>query len=65
MKRGEGKSKRAKFVQMAIQDPERAAKELRYMAEGLGNCKNTSDIIFALEEIFCVSERTIFRDLTL
>jgi hypothetical protein len=63
MKRGTGKEKRSKFVRTAIQDPGKAARELTEMAKGLENCKNTSDIIFALCEIFCVSERTIFRDL--
>lgn len=55
--------KRAEFCKLAMTDTKQAAEKLRVMAKGLDNCKNTGDIIFALEEIFLVSERTIFNDL--
>lgn len=63
MRRGKGLQKRSKFVQKAIQNPQKAAEELKSLADGLENCRTTSDIVFALTEILCVSERTIFNDL--
>lgn len=63
MRRGEGKKSREKLVQLAFKDNKEAADQIRCLADGLENCKNTSDIIFALTEIFCVSEATVFRDL--
>jgi len=56
-------NKRSNFCQLAMQDQKKAANELRSLATGLENCRNTSDVINALCEIFQVSERTIFRDL--
>ena len=57
------KQKRTKFVQLADVDIEKASKELAEMAVALTNCKKTSDKIFALSQIFCVSESTIEKDL--
>jgi len=54
---------RAKFCQLALKNNKLAAKQLRFLANGLENCRNTSDVINALQTIFCVSERTIFNDL--
>lgn len=54
---------RAIFCQGALADNKMAAKKLRDMATGLENCNNTSDVIYALQSILYVSERTIFRDL--
>jgi hypothetical protein len=54
---------RSRFCQLAINDNKAAAAELKDMATGLANCRNTSDVIAALTEIFAVSERTIFRDI--
>jgi hypothetical protein len=53
---------RAEFCKLALTKPKAAASELRDLATGLENCKNTSDIVQALKTIFAVSERTIFND---
>jgi len=55
--------KRSKFCKLALNDKKQAARQLRTLATGLENCRNTTDIINALCEIFAVSERTIFNDL--
>ncbi len=57
------KKKRAKFVQLAIKDKSKAAKDLREIAYGLGYARKKSDVIYALSQIFCVSESTIRRDI--
>jgi len=57
------KNGREKFCKLAMTDRGKAANQLRDMATGLENCRNTSDIIKALTEIFAVSERTVFNDL--
>jgi hypothetical protein len=62
MRRDKYIDKRSRFCQVALENPKQAAKELRMMAIGLENCRTTSDVIMALQEIFCVNERTIFRD---
>ena len=54
---------RSEFCQLAITEPKQAAQDLKDIATGLENCRNTSDTIKALCEIFKVSERTIFNDL--
>lgn len=54
---------RANFCKLAISKQKEAANQLRDMATGLENCRNTSDVIKALTEIFAVSERTVFNDL--
>ena len=56
-------NKRSSFCQLAVKDQAEAAKQLRDLATGLENCRNTSDTINALCEIFAVSERTVFNDL--
>jgi len=55
--------KRTRLCQLALKDNKAAARELKDLATGLENCRNTSDIVRALCEIFAVSERTIFNDL--
>ena len=55
--------KRAYFVKLAMNDKSKAARELREIAYSLGYAKTKPDIIYALSQIFCVSERTIKRDL--
>jgi len=57
------KNNREKFCKLAMVRPKDAANQLRDIATGLENCRNTSDIIRALCEIFAVSERTVFNDL--
>lgn len=54
---------RQRFCKLALKDQGKAAGELRSLANGLENCRNTSDIVYALQNIFAVSERTIFNDL--
>jgi hypothetical protein len=54
---------RAKFCKKAMNSPKLAADELRIMAEGLENCRNSTDVVAALCEIFKVSDRTILYDL--
>lgn len=54
---------RSEFCQLAISDPAKAANQLRDLATGLENCRNTSDTVNALCQIFAVSERTVFNDL--
>jgi len=63
LKRDKYIKKRSEFCQLALRDNKEAAKELHSMAKGLENCRNTSDVIFALQNVFAVSERTIFNDL--
>ena len=55
--------KRSKFCQLAMTDQKEAARQLKDLAIGLENCRNTQDTVNALCEIFAVSERTIFNDL--
>ena len=54
---------RAAFCKLAMSNQKQAANELRTLATGLENCRNTSDVINALCQIFAVSERTVFNDL--
>jgi len=54
---------RVDFNQTAITDPKKAANKLRSLAYSLEKTKNTSDVIFALSQIFCISERTVMRDI--
>lgn len=63
MKRCEKKSFRVKFCKLAIEDKKEAARQLKVLAKGLENCRNTSDVVTALGTIFAVSERTIFNDI--
>lgn len=56
-------TQRTNFCKLALRDQKKAANQLRDMATGLENCRNTSDVINALCQIFAVSERTVFRDL--
>ena len=55
--------RRSDFVKLAITNNKKAAKKLQEMAEGLKNCRNTSDTIYAINQILCISDRTILRDL--
>jgi len=55
--------KRARFVQAAIKDKSKAAKDLRETAYSLGYARKTEDVKFALSQILCVSVKTIERDL--
>ena len=64
MSRGEGNDNGERISRLAIDSPEKAAEELRNLADALAECRNKSDITFALSEIFCVSERTIYRDMS-
>ena len=57
-------NQRAEFAQLALSNQKKAADQLRDYATGLENCRNTSDVVAALCEIFAVSERTIFNDFT-
>ena len=57
------RNKRIKFCQLAVNDKKEAAKRLRGMANGLGNCRTFADTLTALAEIFGVSEKTVLRDL--
>lgn len=54
--------KRKEFVNKAINNPKEAAKILLRKAKGLENCRNTSDSIYALQDILFLSERTIWND---
>lgn len=54
---------RQRFCQLALKNQGKAAEELRSLANSLDNCRNSSDVVFALKTIFCVSERTIYNDL--
>ena len=56
-------NKRKKFVKLMINEPQKASKQLLEEAKALENCKNINDAIFALSQIFCVSEATITKDL--
>lgn len=63
MQRDKYIQERARFCKLALNDQKRAARELRELAIGLENCRNTTDVITALQTIFCVSERTVFNDI--
>ena len=62
MKRTKQIKQRSDFCKLALKDPKKAADKLRSMANGLENCRNTSDTVYALQNIFAVGERTIFSD---
>lgn len=53
---------RQKFVKEAIDNPKLAANELKSMAIGLENCKNSQDVIYALTQILYISDQTIMND---
>ena len=55
--------KRQEFVKRTIDNPKKVANEIREIAIGLENCKNTYDVIYALSEMLYLSERTITNDL--
>lgn len=57
-------SQRSEFCKLALNDKKKAAARLRDMATGLENCRTTSDTIYALCNIFAVSERTVIRDVS-
>jgi hypothetical protein len=63
MQRDKYIKQRSQFCKLALKDSKQAASRLRDMAAGLENCRTTSDTIYALCNIFAVSERTIFNDL--
>lgn len=63
MKRGEGLERREKFCKLALCEPKKAAAQLKDLATGLENCRNTADTIRALQEICFVGERTLWNDL--
>ena len=63
MKRDKNILIRSKFCKLAMTNNKAAAVQLRNLATGLENCRNTSDTISALCQIFAVSERTVFNDL--
>jgi hypothetical protein len=63
MKRDKNIKIRSQFCKLAFTNQKAAAIQLRDLATGLENCRNTSDTINALCQIFAVSERTIFNDL--
>lgn len=54
---------RIKLVQVAFNDPKKGAKILEDLAKGLANTKTAKDTVFALSQIFGVSEKTILRDI--
>jgi hypothetical protein len=56
--------RRRNFAKLAIVDKKKAADKLRDAATGLENCKDISDIIYALNQILFLSERTIERDIS-
>ena len=64
MKRVTQIRQRARFCKLALDNPKKAGAELKTLAIGLENCRTTSDVVTALCEIFAVSERTVFRDIT-
>jgi len=53
---------RKDFVSTAFMNKKEAAEKLRLAALGIENCRTTQDIVFALEEILFLSERTIYND---
>lgn len=55
---------RIRFVKIAMHNSGVAAKELRDLADALEQCNTKEDKVFALSEIFGVTERTILRDLS-
>lgn len=57
------KDERKKFVQLAINRPDKAAKLLRENADKLEKSHTTNDTIKALSKALFSSERTIWRDL--
>lgn len=61
--RNKDRDKRIRFVQLAITDKKKAADELRAIADGLENTKKTVDTIYALSQLFSISDRTIWRDI--
>lgn len=64
MKRSKNKLEaRKKFFKIANENPKAAAELLRSKAKGLENCKYSYDIVYALSEIFYLSEQTIENDL--
>lgn len=54
--------KRNEFVQLAINDPCKAAEILKKQAAELKNCKKTNQTVRRISKILFISERTIFRD---
>lgn len=57
------KNKRASFIKLVIKDTNKASNKLIEEAQAMKNCKTKQDKIFALSQIFCVSESTIEKNL--
>lgn len=57
------KGKRKKFIKLCDTDIKAAAKELREQAEALEKLDRTRDKVFALSQIFFISESTVEKDL--
>lgn len=53
---------RSTFNILALNNPKKAAEQLRLKALGLQNCKTPAAILRALAEILFLSEKTIQRD---
>ena len=51
------------FVKLSVNNPKEGGKRLRELAKALENTKNITDTVYALTQIFGVSEKTIMRDL--
>ena len=57
------KKLRIDFVKLSVNNPKEGGKKLKELAKGLENTKTMSDTVYALTQIFGVSEKTIMRDL--
>ena len=54
---------RARFVQTAFDNKEKAGDYLIECGAALKNCKSSTDIALALEQILYITDRSIWRDL--
>lgn len=55
--------KRNEFIKEAMTNPKDAGMNLIIKGVGLMNCKNTTDTVYALQDILYLSEQTIFTEL--
>lgn len=53
---------RKDFIQIAINDPKKAAKILRTKANKLENSKNITEVARNVSKTLFISDRTVFRD---
>lgn len=56
-------ARRRELVQLAVDNKDKAAEQLRKYARRMAESKCTTDRVALLSELLCVSEATIYREM--